>query len=145
MKYLIILHLFFLPLVISAQSPSSRVVHTVLADSIVGRYMADYGGVDTTSFVLYGKSGYYSFGEGNVVLKSERCDTPISGTITKLKIRKNTASVKVLFSEGKRYYTKVRLKRFNPMSPWRVKTRIIYPILSIPRKEPLIMHYSLNI
>lgn len=62
--------LLLFSVLISAQTPKTTALNVVLTDSVIGHYMADLGGIDTTAYVLWEDSGYYYFDNGVVEFKN---------------------------------------------------------------------------
>lgn len=144
MKPKITLCFFLLSIIVSAQTPKTSTLNVVLSDSIICHYMSDYGGIDTSAYVLFENSGYYFYNNGNIEFNEPSCDVApsISGIITKIKEKNNKATLKIYFNKNKTYYSKVKLVRESTNKPWQIKSRLIYRNLKIPRKRPWLLHYS---
>jgi hypothetical protein len=146
MKYNVTLFFVLIPIIISAQNSKISILNKVLNDSIICCHIADYGKIDTTSFVLFGNSGYYFFNHGIIKFEEQGCEKSpsISGIITKLKETQNKAIIKIFFNENSTYYTKVKLERLNTHKPWRIKSRMIYRNFQFPIKQPWLIYYSFD-
>jgi hypothetical protein len=146
MKPKITLCLLLFSVLVSAQTPKTSALNVALTDSVIGHYMADLGGIDTTAYVLLEDSGYYFFDKGEVVFKSFECEAtpPISGIITKLKERRDKMIIKIYFDENKTYCSKVKLVRESTTGPWLIRSRFIYQKKKLAQKKPRLLYYSFD-
>lgn len=146
MKKIIFLFVIFISLQTSAKNVESYLLKKVFSDSIMNHYMSEYGGINAGDFSLSYKTGYYYFDEGTVKFEDHKRveRTDYCGAITKFKIHKKKAIVKINFTGKNNYYSKVILARELGNDPWRIKSRLIYKNLHITAKQPRLFHYSVN-
>lgn len=146
MKIKITLCIILFYTVASSQTPKISILNTVLNDSIISNYIADYGGIQTDSYVLFEESGYFFYNNGILEFKEHSCGIApsISGIIRRIKYRPTKASVKIYFNEKNTYYTKVKLEQQIINGPWQIKSRLIYRNFKFPREQSRLIYYSYN-
>ncbi len=146
MKPKLTLCFLLFPVLVSAQTPKTSALNVVLTDSVICQYMSDFGGIDTTAYVLLEDSGYYFFDKGEVGFKEFLCEVkpPISGIITKLKERRDKMIIKIYFNENKTYYSKVKLVRESTTGPWLIRSRLIYRNFKLAKNQPRLLYYSFD-
>ncbi len=146
MKKIILLFFILLSIVASAHNSEISLLKVVLNDSIIAKQMTEYGKIDSSKFVLFEKSGIYSYNHGEIKFIEHNSDELAShvGIIRKMKGKETKAIVKIYFMENNAYYTKVKLRRLDANQPWLVYSRLIYNPLHLPKSQSRFFHYSFN-
>jgi hypothetical protein len=145
MKYLFTLSIIILSLGASAQDKKTTLMKVILTDSIINKYMVTHGGVDTSVYKLFHKSGDYLLNNGIVEFKERNCHNSNNiydqyGVIRKINIKKRRATVKIHFSSNNN--TRVILKK--EAKNWRVQSRLIYRSWRYPKKQPRLIYYNFD-
>lgn len=100
MKNIISLILLFYTMVASTQTSRSSILEVVLTDCDVTKYVSEYGGIDTSAFVLSGDAGDFVFHHGNVDFQvpAQEDSQQYAGIIKKIKVSHAKSVVKIYFS-----------------------------------------------
>lgn len=146
MKKIILSFIVLFSIVASAHKSEISLLKTVLNDSIIDNQMSSYGKIDSVAFVLFEKSGVYSYNHGEITFEEHHSDELPThvGIIRKIKGKETKAIVKIYFIENNAYYTKVKLRRYDVNQPWLVYSRLIYSPFHLHRSQSRIFHYSVN-
>jgi hypothetical protein len=146
MKKIILSFFVLFSILASAHNSEISLLKVVLNDSIIAKQMTEYGKIDSSAFVLFEKSGIYSYNQGEIKFVEHNSDELRShvGIIRKMKGNETKAIVKIYFMENNACYTKVKLHRLDANQPWLIHSRLIYRPFHLPRSQSRFFHYSYN-